>query len=119
MRRPGRPRRRQVQDRGSTLPTIEGRGRSKAGPGPTPLGLIGRTRECQAVEDVLVRMRDGHSAVLVVRGDAGIGKTALLRHLVDAAAGFRVVHATGVESEMELPFAGLHQLCGSMVEHLG
>jgi predicted ATPase len=56
--------------------------------------------------------------VLVVQGDAGIGKSALLQYLVDAASGFRVVHATGVESEMELPFAALHQLCGSMLGRL-
>ena len=56
--------------------------------------------------------------MLVVRGEAGIGKTALLQHLVDAAWGCRVVHATGVESEMELPFAGLHQLCATMLRGL-
>jgi hypothetical protein len=56
--------------------------------------------------------------VLVVRGDAGIGKSALLQHLIDEASGFRVVHATGVESEMELPFAALHQLCASMLDRL-
>ena len=56
--------------------------------------------------------------MLVVRGDAGIGKSALLQHLIDAASGFRVVHATGVESEMELPFAALHQLCASMLDRL-
>ena len=54
----------------------------------------------------------------MVRGDAGIGKSALLQHLVDAASGFTVVHATGVESEMEIPFAALHQLCASMLDRL-
>ena len=56
--------------------------------------------------------------MLVVRGDPGVGKTALLQHLIDAATGFRVVRATGVESEMELPFAALHQLCASMLDRL-
>ncbi len=54
----------------------------------------------------------------MVRGDAGIGKSALLQHLVDAASGFTMVHATGVESEMEIPFAALHQLCTSMLDRL-
>ena len=56
---------------------------------------------------------------MVVRGEPGIGKTALLGHAAEHAAGFRVVRAAGVESEMELPFAGLHQLCGPMLSGLG
>ncbi len=56
--------------------------------------------------------------MLVVRGEPGVGKTALLQHLIDAATGFTVVHATGVESEMELPLAALHQLCTSMLDRL-
>jgi DNA-binding CsgD family transcriptional regulator len=56
--------------------------------------------------------------VLVIRGDAGIGKTALLEHLIDAASGCRVVRAIGIESEMEIPFAALHQLCASMLDRL-
>ena len=54
----------------------------------------------------------------MLRGDAGIGKTALLEHLIDAASGFRVVHAIGIESEMAIPFAALHQLCASMLDRL-
>jgi DNA-binding CsgD family transcriptional regulator/tetratricopeptide (TPR) repeat protein len=57
--------------------------------------------------------------VLVVRGEAGVGKSALLDHLAGRAAGCRVARAAGVESEMELPFAGLHQLCGPMLHRLG
>jgi DNA-binding CsgD family transcriptional regulator len=68
---------------------------------------------------LLTGMRGGHSAVLVVRGDAGAGKTALLDHVVESAAGMSVVRAAGVESEMELAFAGLHQLCAPMLDRLG
>ena len=56
--------------------------------------------------------------MLVVRGDPGVGKTALLRYLVSRAPGCRVVRAVGVQSEMELAFAGLHQLCAPMLDHL-
>jgi DNA-binding CsgD family transcriptional regulator len=62
--------------------------------------------------------RDGHSAVLVIRGEAGVGKTALVRYCVRQAAGFRVGQSIGVESEMELPFAGLHQLCAPILSRL-
>ncbi len=54
-----------------------------------------------------------------IRGEAGIGKTALLRYAARQASGFRVAQIAGVESEMELPFAGLHQLCGPMLDRLG
>ena len=57
----------------------------------------------------------GESRVLVLRGEAGVGKTALLEHLAAAATGCRVARAAGVESEMELPFAGLHALCAPML----
>ena len=60
---------------------------------------------------LLDTVRGGESGVLVVRGEAGIGKSALLQRLVQSAVGFQVVRATAVESEMELPFAALHQLC--------
>src|SRR5207302_1916730 len=58
------------------------------------------------------------SAVLVVRGEAGIGKTALLDYLVDRSSGCRVVRAVGVQSDMELAFAGLQQLCGPLLDGL-
>ena len=67
---------------------------------------------------LLKQVRDGRSAVLVVRGEAGVGKTALLDYAVVQAADLRVARAVGVESEMELAFAALHQLCGPMLDHL-
>ena len=60
----------------------------------------------------------GRSGVLVLRGEAGVGKSALLRHLSGGVAGWHVATAVGVESEMELPYAGLHQLCAPMLDHL-
>jgi DNA-binding CsgD family transcriptional regulator len=80
--------------------------------------LLGRRVECEALDRVLANVRGGQSAVLVIRGEAGVGKTALLRCLIDGASGYRVARAAGVESEMELPFAGLHQLCGPMLDRL-
>ncbi|MEU6418854.1 helix-turn-helix transcriptional regulator [Streptomyces spiralis] len=86
--------------------------------GDPQVGLRGRGRELAALERVLARARSGCSAVLVLRGEAGIGKTALLDHTQRRAAGFRVAGVAGVESEMELPFASLHQLCGPMLDRL-
>jgi DNA-binding CsgD family transcriptional regulator len=83
-----------------------------------PPGLLGRTAETEILERLLANARNGQSAVLVVRGEAGIGKTALLRHLLSEASGFRVARCAGVEPEMELPFAGLHQLCAPMLDRL-
>jgi hypothetical protein len=80
--------------------------------------LLGRRSECDALDRLVANVRAGQSAVLVVRGEAGVGKTALLRSLIDGASGCRVARAVGVESEMELPFAGLHQLCGPMLDRL-
>ena len=58
----------------------------------------------------------GESQVLVLRGEAGVGKTALLDELAQRAQGCRIVRVTGAESEMELAFAGLHQLCAPMLD---
>jgi DNA-binding CsgD family transcriptional regulator len=80
--------------------------------------LLDRRGERAAVDRVLGQARAGSSAVLVVRGEPGIGKTALLDYAAGRALGFRVVRAWGVESEMELAFAGLHQLCGPMLGRL-
>src|SRR3954454_8994613 len=80
--------------------------------------LLGRAGERQAFERLLENVRGGQSAVLVLRGDAGVGKTALLHHCARQASGFRVARLAGVESEMELPFAGLHQLCAPMLDRL-
>jgi hypothetical protein len=62
--------------------------------------------------------RSGRRQVLVLRGEAGVGKTALLEYVLERATGFRVARAAGVESEVELAFAGLHQLCGPMLDRL-
>ena len=80
-----------------------------------PPAFRGRTSEREALDQMLERVRGGQSGVLVIRGEAGLGKTALLRHAVAEAAGFKVIQIAGVESEMELPFAGLHQLCAPML----
>jgi DNA-binding CsgD family transcriptional regulator len=85
--------------------------------GPAP-GLHGRHRECDALDQLLTSAREGQSRVLVVRGEAGIGKTALLEHLAGRAEGCRIARAAGVESEMELAFAGLHQLCSPFLDRL-
>ncbi len=81
--------------------------------------LRGRRSECEVLGGLLDGVRGGRSAVLVLRGEAGVGKTALLDYAVASAADLRVVRAAGVESEMELAFAGLHQLCGPVLDRLG
>ena len=81
--------------------------------------LPGREREGVFLNELLKRVRAGHSAAIMVHGEAGVGKTALLSEAFGAAPGLRVVRAAGVESEMELPYAGLQQLCVSMLDHLG
>src|ERR1700677_2518998 len=81
--------------------------------------LYGRHAECDLLDRLLTEVRIGHSRALVVLGEAGVGKTALLDYLVESAADLRVNRAVGVESEMELPFAGLHLLCGPMLDRLG
>jgi DNA-binding CsgD family transcriptional regulator len=80
--------------------------------------LRGRLAERAALDEVIAAVRQGESRTLVVRGDAGIGKTALLEHVSESVADFRVLRAAGVESEMELPFAVLHQLCAPMLDVL-
>jgi DNA-binding CsgD family transcriptional regulator len=84
-----------------------------------PSGMFGRTGELEILRRLIAKARGGRSAVLVVRGEPGIGKTELLRHLAAEAAGFWVARVAGVESEMELPFAGLYQLCAPMLGRLG
>ena len=74
----------------------------------------GRAIEWRQLGLLLDRVSTGESAALIVRGEAGIGKTALLDHCSGQAAGFRIVRISGMQSEMELPFAGLHQLCAPM-----
>src|SRR4029450_2615499 len=80
--------------------------------------FVGRASEREVLDGLLARVRGGESKVLVIRGEAGIGKTALLRYAARQASGFRVAEVRGVEAEMELPFAGIHQLCSPMLDRL-
>ncbi len=81
--------------------------------------LLGRHRERETLDRLLEAVRAGESRALVVRGEAGVGKTALLEYVCARATGCRVVRAAGVQSEMELAFAGLHQLCSPLLDRLG
>src|SRR5215467_5955956 len=87
-------------------------------PRPPP-ELLGRRSEREALDRLLADALAGRSRVTVLRGEAGAGKSALLGYLSDQLAGWQVARAAGVESEMELAYAGLHQLCGPMLEYLG
>ena len=80
--------------------------------------LRGRRREQEQLGQLVTGIRSGRSGALVVRGEAGIGKTALLEYLIEQASGCMVARATGVQADMELPFAGLQQLFGSMLGSL-
>ena len=80
--------------------------------------LQGRRNERDVLDGQLQRVRAGESSVLVVRGEAGVGKTSLLEYVADRASGCRTLRVAGVESEMELAFAGLHQLCAPMLDRL-
>jgi DNA-binding CsgD family transcriptional regulator len=80
--------------------------------------LLGRRAETAALDRLPVDARSGRSQVLVLRGEAGIGKSALVEYLVESAAGCRIARAVGVESQMELAFAGVHQLCGPLMPYL-
>jgi DNA-binding CsgD family transcriptional regulator len=81
-------------------------------------GFLDRTSEREMLDRLLAQGREGQSAVLVIRGEAGIGKTALLRYVARQASGFRVAQVAGVEAEMELPFSGIHQLCAPVLDRL-
>jgi len=83
-----------------------------------PLALYGRASESERLAGLVAGARAGHSGVLVLRGEAGIGKTALLQQLIAAADGLRVVRLVGIESDMELAFAGLHQICAPLLNPL-
>jgi DNA-binding NarL/FixJ family response regulator len=80
--------------------------------------LLGRDRECKRLDRLLEEARVGRSSVLVLRGESGVGKTALLKYLLAHGSGFRTARAAGVELEMELAFAGLEALCAPMLAHL-
>ncbi|MDX6647095.1 MAG: hypothetical protein QOK40_2822 [Miltoncostaeaceae bacterium] len=81
-------------------------------------GLTGRRSECGALDRLTDAVRAGESRALVVRGEPGVGKTALLEYTVEQASGCHVARAAGVQSEMELPFAGLHQLLAPTLDRL-
>jgi DNA-binding CsgD family transcriptional regulator len=93
---------------------MDGRFRGRVG----HADLRGRASECALLDDLVSAIRRGESRSLVLRGEAGIGKTALLEHLIASAPDVTVVRAVGVGSEMELAFASLHQLCGPLLDHL-
>ena len=78
--------------------------------------LLGRQRERAVLDRLLATARDGHGAVLVVQGEPGVGKTALLEYAVEAGQDFRVIRTAGVEGEMELDFSALQQLCSPILE---
>ena len=81
-------------------------------------GLTDRRAERGVLDGLAEAVRAGQSRVLVVHGEPGVGKTALLEYLAARAAGCRVLRVSGVESEMELAFAGLHQLCAPLLDRL-
>jgi DNA-binding CsgD family transcriptional regulator len=80
--------------------------------------LIGRDAERGALDRLLEDVRRGASRALVVRGEAGMGKTALLEYVAGRASDCRVVSVAGAEAEMEFGFAALHQLCGPLLDHV-
>jgi DNA-binding CsgD family transcriptional regulator len=81
--------------------------------------LFDRVAERQRLDQALLEARSGKSVVVVLHGDPGIGKTALLEDVAQRALGFRIIRCAGVESDMELPYAGLHLLCVSLVDRVG
>jgi DNA-binding CsgD family transcriptional regulator len=91
----------------------------RAVPGPERYThLLGRARECAVLDDLISAIRRSEGRSLMLRGEAGIGKTALLEYLTAAASDLMVLQAAGVESEMELAYAGLHQLCRPLLDGL-
>ena len=78
--------------------------------------MLGREREREVLDRLLDGVRGGRGGVLVVDGEAGVGKTALLEYAVEAAREFRIARTAGVEAEMELPFAAVQQLCSPFLE---
>ena len=87
--------------------------------GPGTRSLVGRSKERRVLAQLLDAVRAGESRTLVITGAPGVGKTALLDSVAEAAPDVRCRRAVGVESEMELAFAGLHQLCAPLLERLG
>src|SRR5689334_9954937 len=90
---------------------------ARSGIGGPAAGLTGRASERRVLDRFLARVRASEGRALVVRGEPGVGKTVLLDYLAGRASGCRVARAAGVQSEMELAFAALHQLCAPMLDH--
>src|SRR5262245_55728986 len=82
------------------------------------MSLLGRRAECEALDGLLTDVLAGRGRVTVLRGEAGVGKSALLGYVSGRVDGWRVATAVGVESEMELAYSGLHQLCAPMLDRL-
>lgn len=80
--------------------------------------LVGRRAQCAALDQLIGAVQAGESRALVVHGEPGVGKTALVDYVAVRSLGFRVLRANGVQSEMELPYAGLHQLCAPLLDRL-
>ena len=85
---------------------------------PRSQRLLGRRSECEALERLVADVRAGRSQVLVLRGEAGVGKSAVLDYVLERAVGCHIGRAAGVESEVELAFAGLQQLCAPLLDRL-
>ena len=81
--------------------------------------LRGRSSECETLRALISTVRSGSCQVTVLRGEAGVGKSALLGYAAELASGFRAIRVAGVESDMELAYAGLQQLCAPLLNHLG
>ena len=103
--------------RGGGLVSVPGR-RPTSGLRRPAGELWGRRRECGLLDRLLSAVRGGESQALVVRGEPGVGKTALLDYLVEQASGCRVARVAGVEAEMELAYAAVHQICAPMLHRL-
>src|SRR5689334_14422777 len=80
--------------------------------------LRGRSDECEALADLVSAVENDGSRVLVIRGEAGVGKTALLEYTAEQASRLRCISVAGVESDMELAYAGLQQLCAPLLDRL-
>ena len=103
-----------TRDQSHTRPPVH-----VTGSGPARgVSLLGRDSECALLDGLVAAIRQGESRALVLRGEPGIGKTVLLQYLIESAPDLMVVRAAGVESEMELAYAGLHQLCAPIFDRL-
>jgi hypothetical protein len=80
--------------------------------------LHGRDPECASLDALLADVRGGHSSVLLLRGEPGIGKSALLQYLVERGSGLTLLRCAGVQSQMELAFSGLYELCSPILDGL-